>query len=146
MTCEEVDLQNAILNLALNARDAMPDGGVLSIVVAGVTRAHVAAELEVRVTDNGLGMSRETLARAFDPFFTTKTKGLGRLGLPIVRQLTRELGGSVEIASMPGFGTTVVLRLPSAPAAKRDQEAEKCALLRARPATRSRQPLLAGAR
>lgn len=110
--CDQLDLQTAIMNLAFNARDAMPNGGVISIVVAGISGGHVTTQIEVRVTDNGLGMTRETLARAFDPFFSTKTEGLGGLGLPIVRRIAQEAGGQVEIQSKLGVGTVATLRLP----------------------------------
>jgi signal transduction histidine kinase len=107
--CGALALQNAIMNLALNARDAMPNGGAISIVAVGVS----CAQIEVRVTDNGLGMARETLARAFDPFFTTKAEGLGGLGLPMVERFAREAGGEVELESKLGVGTTATLRLPA---------------------------------
>jgi signal transduction histidine kinase len=105
--CDQLDLQTAIMNLAFNARDAMPDGDVISIVVGGLSRSHVAAQVEVRVSDNSLAMTRETLARAFDPFFTAKTEGVCGLGLPMVECFAPEPGGSGEIESEPGAGTTV---------------------------------------
>jgi signal transduction histidine kinase len=110
--CDRPGLLTAILNLAFNARDAMPNGGVITIIVVGISRADVATQVEVRVSDNGIGMTRETLARAFDPFFTTKAEGLGGFGLPIVQRFAQEAGGQVEIQSKPGVGTTATLRLP----------------------------------
>ena len=75
------------MNLLFNARDAMPKGGVISLVAALIYEGAVATEVELRVTDNGFGMTKDTLLRAMDPFFTTKTTGLGGLGLPMVDEL-----------------------------------------------------------
>ncbi len=116
-------LENAILNLAINARDAMPEGGTLELETSCVTLS--AAEIVdlpdaspgdhvvLSVTDTGTGMSLEVQARAFDPFFTTKTDGKGTgLGLSMVYGFTRQSGGHVVIDSKPGIGTTVRLYLP----------------------------------
>jgi signal transduction histidine kinase len=105
-------LQNAILNLVFNARDAMPDGGLISISAAAVVQGS-AALVEIRIEDSGIGMTRETMVRAFDPFFTTKGKGLGGVGLPMVKQFAEEHRGTVNVESTFGAGTTVVLRLPA---------------------------------
>jgi signal transduction histidine kinase len=113
--CSQISLQSAIMNLAFNARDAMPNGGVISIAVAEISQGDLVKQIEVRVSDDGLGMTQETLARAFDPFFTTKTEGLGGLGLPMVRRFAEEVGGQVEIESEAGAGTAVTLRLPVLP-------------------------------
>lgn len=113
--CDRLGLQNAILNLVFNARDAMPDGGAISIDAA-MTGHGRAALIEVRVADSGIGMTQETMARAFDPFFTTKCPGLGGIGLPMVKHFAELHDGSVEIDSSLGSGTTVILRLPAAPA------------------------------
>lgn len=116
--CNRASLENAILNLALNARDAMPEGGELSIrATASRDGDGAATGVALRVTDNGRGMTRETMARAFDPFFTTKTgtRGTG-LGLTMVRRFAQETGGDVVIESTSMLGTTVVLRLPPQPA------------------------------
>lgn len=111
--CDRMGLQNAILNLVFNARDAMPDGGSILIdtAMAGHGRASF---VEVRVADNGIGMTHETMARAFDPFFTTKCSGLGGIGLPMVKHFAEQHDGTVEIDSALGSGTTVILRLPAA--------------------------------
>jgi len=69
--------------------------------------------VEVRVADNGIGMSPATLARAFDPFFTTKVDGLGGVGLPMVARFARDALGEVSIESEPGTGTIVTLRVPA---------------------------------
>jgi len=116
-------LENAILNLAINARDAMPDGGALRLETSCVTlSAESITELPdaspgdhvvLSVTDTGTGMPPEVLARAFDPFFTTKTDGKGTgLGLSMVYGFTRQSGGHVRIESAPGIGTMVRLYLP----------------------------------
>lgn len=109
--CSDVDLQNAILNLAINARDAMPEGGVLSLSVYETALC----EVEISVADDGAGMAPDTLQAALNPYFTTKFGGRGAgLGLAMVRRFADELGGGLEIASQPGHGTTVILRLPTA--------------------------------
>ncbi len=110
--CNRLNFQNAILNLVLNARDAMPEGGTIAIIVKPILPQ--VAGLEVQVVDSGMGMSRETLDRAFDPFFTTKDAGRGGgMGLAMVKRFTQEAGGSVDIASVPGAGATVTMRLPA---------------------------------
>jgi signal transduction histidine kinase len=115
--CNRGNLENAILNLALNARDAMPDGGALSIR-ATASRDGDGAQTGValRVSDSGRGMTRATMARAFDPFFTTKagTRGTG-LGLTMVRRFAQENDGNVLIESTSILGTTVTLWLPLQP-------------------------------
>ncbi len=116
-------LQNALLNLVLNARDAMPNGGTLVISTANVTLAAGDAnrqgELQpgdyvmLAVSDTGAGMSREVAERAFEPFFTTKDvdKGSG-LGLSMVYGFVKQSGGHVTLDSQPGRGTTVRIYLP----------------------------------
>ena len=102
-------IENAIVNLGINARDAMPDGGTLTIS----TRQLDDGRLELAVTDTGEGMDAETLAHAPEPFFTTKPVGKGSgLGLSQVLGTVEQLGGTMEIASIPGTGTTVRLFLP----------------------------------
>jgi len=116
-------LENAILNLCLNARDAMPEGGVLTLEVAAVTvdedyaHGHSALRqgryLLVSVSDTGVGMTPEVRERAFEPFFTTKPVGSGTgLGLSLVYGFAKQSGGHVQIQSAPGQGTTVQLFLP----------------------------------
>ncbi len=116
-------LENAILNLAVNARDAMPEGGTLTLdaVNAYLDADEVGSTAEVSsgdyvliaVTDTGIGMAREHADRAFEPFFTTKDIGKGTgLGLSQVYGFVKQSGGHVEIASEPGVGTTVRIYLP----------------------------------
>jgi PAS domain S-box-containing protein len=104
-------LESAILNLAINARDAMPDGGVLTIETENLGGLSDCVALRVR--DTGEGMSREVADRAFEPFFTTKPLGQGTgLGLSMVYGFVRQTGGDIRIDSRPNGGTTVELRLP----------------------------------
>jgi PAS domain S-box-containing protein len=116
-------LESALLNLAINARDAMPDGGLLTIEGANIVlEAESASGFEdfepgdyvvVSVTDTGTGMSEEVAAKAFDPFFTTKPIGQGTgLGLSMIYGFLRQTGGQVRIFSQLGQGTTVKLYLP----------------------------------
>ena len=101
-------LEQVLLNLAVNARDAMPDGGRLSIV----TDAD-AESVTVRVSDTGVGMDEHTRERVFDPFFTTKPKGEGTgLGLSTVYGIVTKAGGRITVASAPGLGTTFTITLP----------------------------------
>jgi len=107
-------LESTVLNLCLNARDAMPHGGV--IIVSG-QEAHDdnGANVLLSVSDNGTGMSKDTLARAAEPFFTTKGIGKGTgLGLAMVKGFVEQSNGHIRIGSEPGRGTTVELWLPIA--------------------------------
>jgi DNA-binding response OmpR family regulator/rRNA processing protein Gar1 len=114
-------LELAILNLVLNARDAMPAGGEVAIAVAPHTLASADGELQpgdyvvVTVADTGIGMVAEVVARAFDPFFTTKPRGRGTgLGLAQVYNLGKRSGGTARIHSVEGAGTRVALWLAAA--------------------------------
>jgi PAS domain S-box-containing protein len=115
-------LENALLNLCINARDAMPDGGKLTIATANRTLDSVEAfSFEMRagdyvclsVADTGTGMSDEVVQRAFDPFYTTKPLGQGTgLGLSMIYGFAKQSGGQVRISSALGCGTTIHLFLP----------------------------------
>jgi signal transduction histidine kinase len=114
VTCDSLALQSAVLNLLFNARDAMPNGGVISIRAEAIALDY-GQGIELRVADSGVGMKPETIARAFDPFFTTKSDGLGGVGLPMVERFAQDTGGRVLIESEYGVGTTVRLQLPASP-------------------------------
>lgn len=141
--CDPHQLENAILNLAINARDAMPNGGTLTIdTLNHVDSEGIGSAMDgpgidfvcVRVTDTGTGMPPDVIARAFDPFFTTKPMGQGTgLGLSMIYGFARQSKGHARIASEVGKGTSVSLFLPrydgqildAAPAVS--QVAEACA-------------------
>jgi CheY-like chemotaxis protein len=119
------ELELAILNLTLNARDAMPEGGDLRITAENAREAagEAAADLPpgdyvlLSVTDTGTGMTADTLTHAFEPFFTTKGAGAGSgLGLPMVQGFAAQSGGAVQVDSTLGHGTKVRLWLPQAQA------------------------------
>jgi CheY-like chemotaxis protein len=115
-------LELAILNLAVNARDAMPDGGTITISLDKATAAPgdaselaVGDYLRIRVADTGTGMEEETLKRAVEPFFSTKELGKGTgLGLSMVHGLAMQSGGALRLSSAVGVGTTAELWLPLA--------------------------------
>jgi CheY-like chemotaxis protein len=121
---DETQLELAILNACINARDAMPDGGRLMIETANLQVGQTAAEspqddvrpgnyVMIAISDTGCGMSEEVLSRAFEPFFTTKEIGKGSgLGLSMVYGFAKQSGGYVRIDSEVGRGTTVRLYLP----------------------------------
>jgi PAS domain S-box-containing protein len=112
---DRTQLELALLNLVVNARDALPDGGRVTIAAGSDPPGAVGNARFVRlsVQDEGIGMDPETLARAIEPFFTTKGVGKGTgLGLSMVQGMVEQCGGRIEITSNPGAGTTVELWLP----------------------------------
>ncbi|WP_068081632.1 PAS domain-containing hybrid sensor histidine kinase/response regulator [Novosphingobium rosa] len=119
---DQSQLENALLNLCLNARDALPHGGRITIETANELLDDAAARalglppgpyVALRVTDNGSGMTADTVAKAFDPFFTTKPLGQGTgLGLSMIYGFATQSGGQVRISSQVDQGTSVTLHLP----------------------------------
>ena len=106
-------LEMALLNLAVNSRDAMPDGGRLTVRTALKTGADGRSQVQISVQDTGCGIPETIQAKVFDPFFTTKGDGEGTgLGLSQVYGFANQSGGSAEVSSMEGQGTTVTLRFP----------------------------------
>jgi signal transduction histidine kinase len=127
-------LANALLNLALNARDAMPDGGEIVIstecrpcdpATAKPSRWPTGEEVCISISDTGIGMSEDVLNRAVEPFFTTKSDGLGSgLGLSMVQGFTEQSGGLLKIDSKPRRGTSITIRLPRVALAGQAEEVD----------------------
>jgi signal transduction histidine kinase len=125
IVADQAQIEQVVLNLVINARDAMPDGGRLTLTVDEVQLDEAAALTHVEgragryvrlsVSDTGTGIDERTRARLFEPFFTTKEEGKGSgLGLSIVYGIVRQSGGYVSVASEPGRGATFVVLLPVA--------------------------------
>lgn len=119
--CDTNQMENAILNMAINARDAMPDGGIIRVSTRDVrydsmpTSSDIPAGdyIELAITDTGCGMDEATRSRAFDPFFTTKPFGKGTgLGLSMAYGFVKQSGGNLSLESTPGFGTKVTILMP----------------------------------
>jgi len=123
---DPVQLRQILMNLVLNARDAMPQGGKIWLITRaaefpgeassnaepGIARRAVS----LTVKDNGCGMDAETRARLFEPFFTTKKPGKGTgLGLATVQRIVNEAGGMIEVESKPGQGASIEVFLPASP-------------------------------
>ena len=108
MQCGQSDLERLLFNLMTNGRDALPNGGTLTVAVRMAD-----PYVEIMVSDDGIGMTSATLAQIESPFFTTKEHGTG-LGLSTCRSITAEAGGSLTIESRVGAGTRVTARLSAA--------------------------------
>jgi len=126
---DPTQVEVAVLNLAINARDAMPNGGMLTFVTRKVRvdndpDLETGDYIELCISDTGVGMTESVRERAFEPFFTTKEVGKGTgLGLSMVYGMARQSGGVARIESEPGRGTTVSLFFRAAPAHQRDHSA-----------------------
>ena len=117
--CDHHQLENALFNLVVNARDSMPRGGRIHIEtcqaeladdVDGLKRGRY---IRISVTDTGAGMTKDVVEHAFDPFFTTKPSGKGTgLGLSMVKMFVDQSSGHVDVESVEGVGTTISLYLP----------------------------------
>jgi signal transduction histidine kinase len=105
-------IKEALVNFLINAREAMPRGGRLTVAARPVDNRGAPALVEIRIADTGIGISTEHLKQIFDPFFTTKEYGTG-LGLTNGKRLVEDNGGNLEVHSAEGQGTEVVLRLPA---------------------------------
>ncbi len=145
--CDGHQLENALLNLCINARDAMPDGGTLTIETSNVTldlsqsslwQLPAGQYVSLRVIDSGVGMPPEVKARAFDPFYTTKPIGQGTgLGLSMIYGFVRQSDGSVRIESEVGNGAAIQLLLPRYGGQAEDAPATRCPAMTSEAETRS---------
>ncbi|HEX5706250.1 MAG TPA: ATP-binding protein [Pyrinomonadaceae bacterium] len=106
---DESSLRAALMNLMLNAIQAMPGGGTLRVVTE-----RTADKLRLDIADTGAGMSEEQTRNIFEPFYTTKPQGLG-LGMPFAKKIVEQHGGTISVASRPGEGTTIRIELPAEP-------------------------------
>jgi PAS domain S-box-containing protein len=128
---DPTQIEQVLMNLVLNARDAMPEGGTVEIATrlvyldddtpSRLLGAPPGQYVAIAVSDNGTGMDNATLARIFEPFFTTKAPGRGTgLGLATVYGIVQQSGGDVSVESQPGLGSTFIVYLPIAPVATQD--------------------------
>ena len=126
---DPTQIEQVLVNLAVNARDAMPSGGELRIGLANVANGPGDGEaVRLTVRDSGTGMSAEVVDRAFEPFFSTKPKGEGTgLGLATVYGIVTQAHGTISIDSVPGGGTTIEVLLPATEASLSDEPAPESA-------------------
>ncbi len=134
IVADQSQIEQVILNLAVNARDAMPAGGRLKISTSctsitedtdsgSIDEIPAAGYVQIIVEDNGTGMAKDVLDKAFDPYFTTKEKGKGTgLGLASVHGIIASIGGYIDVESSPGNGTRFTLNIPSATSTPMDSD------------------------
>ncbi len=117
---DETQIGQVLLNLAINARDAMPEGGTLKF-----STKNLGDSIEARVSDTGTGIDRKIISKIFDPFFTTKDKSKGTgLGLSVVYGIVKQAGGTIEVESAPGVGTEFIMKFPHSRDAGRNSSAQ----------------------
>lgn len=112
---DETEISQVLVNVMVNAFQAMPNGGVCHVMIRGI-KTDEKEWVELTVQDSGIGIKKEELSRLFEPFYTTKTAGSG-LGLAIAYRIVQDHEGTIQVSSTPGIGTTVVITLPAAPVA-----------------------------
>ncbi len=112
MLGDETQISQVLVNIVVNAFHAMPNGGLCHIA-ADARIADGTRWVNIVVADTGVGIRKEELPRLFEPFYTTKSSGTG-LGLAIAYRIMQDHGGTIQVSSVPGSGTTVVLRFPAA--------------------------------
>lgn len=108
---DETEISQVVVNVIVNAFQAMPDGGICHVIMRGVAMDEK-EWVELTVQDSGIGIKKEGLARLFEPFYTTKTSGSG-LGLAIAYRIVQDHEGTIQVFSTPGIGTAVVIKLPA---------------------------------
>jgi PAS domain S-box-containing protein len=112
---DETEISQVLVNVMVNAFQAMPNGGVCHVMIRGI-KTDEKEWVELTVQDSGIGIKKEELSRLFEPFYTTKTAGSG-LGLAIAYRIVQDHEGTIQVSSTPGIGTTVVIKLPAGPVA-----------------------------
>jgi len=111
---DETEISQVLVNVIVNAFQAMPNGGVCHVIIRGI-KTDEKDWVELTVQDSGVGIKNEELSRLFEPFYTTKTAGSG-LGLAIAYRIVQDHEGTIQVSSTPGIGTAVVIKLPAIPA------------------------------